>query len=183
MLSNAIAAVLGLWASIDENQFWTLVDAARETACPSVDGRVMALCAQLLRLSAAELQQFQDVYDAQLKRAYRWDICAAAKIIEGHVTDDSFLYFRDWLISEGWSVFETAMRDPDTLASEAPFQETSLERFGYAALAVFQQKGAGELKRSRVIKDSMPEGQDWQEDDLPALLPKLWAKYSPLSQN
>ena len=168
---------------MNENRFWTLVDAAREAAGASVDGRVMALCAQLLRLSAAELQQFQDVYDAQLKRAYRWDICAAAKITEGHVTDDSFLNFRDWLISEGRAVFEAAMRDPDTLASGAPFQETSLEKFGYAALAVFQQKGAGELKRSRVIEDGMPEGQDWREDDLPALLPKLWAKYSPLNPN
>ncbi len=52
-----------------------------------------------------------------------------------------------------------------------------LESFGYAALYAHEQKGGGELERDFNVELAPPTGEAWQEADLPALLPKLSAKY------
>lgn len=160
-----------------ENGFWSLVDGAHDAAGNDVLARPAALREQLINLPPEELQDFQEHFDAQILRSNRWDICAAAKIIDGCVTDDSFLYFRTWLISEGKATFEASLRNPDSLAGAAPFRLASLEGFAYVALALHEEKGGGGLTRNLPFIEPDPSGEDWDEKDLPTLLPRLWSAY------
>lgn len=110
--------------------------------------------------------------------AYRWDLWAAAYIINGGCSDDGFRYFRDWLISEGRSVFEKALKDPDSLADLPHVDPAELESFGYVALDLHEEKGAGRMPRSAAVEEREPAGEPWDEDAVGDLLPRLDAKYA-----
>lgn len=159
-------------------QFWQFVETAKTNAGSDTEARVDALHAVLGALSPAELQSFQSHYDRQIAAAYRWDLWAAAYIINGGCSDDGFRYFRDWLISEGGRVFEKALKDPDSLADLPHVDPAELESFGYVALDLHEEKGAGRMPRSAAVDEGDPAGEPWDEDTVGALLPRLDAEYA-----
>jgi Protein of unknown function (DUF4240) len=183
----ALALVLGLLSlpllgycqAMNTDEFWTLIDRAHASAGSNREARVSALRDELRHLSPAELQQFQNHYDVHLKQANRWDVWAAAEIMYSWVgaSDDSFRYFRDWLISEGRTRFEATLANPDSLAELARTDMPELEAFGYVALGLFKQKASSELNRDFSTEGVEPTGMRWKRSDLPVLLPRLWAKY------
>ena len=162
---------------MDIKRFWEIVDAAKKTAAPDTDGRVDALKHLLSTESLEELQSFQSHYDAQIRRSYRWDLWGAAYLINGGASDDGFRYFRDWLISEGRVVFEAALQSPDSLADLPRIDLAELELFGYVALQVYEARGGGELDRDFSTEHAAPQGEQWSEDELAELLPRLARKY------
>ena len=163
---------------MDDSRFWMLVDAARAHAGANEHARPPALRAALADLGAAEIQGFQRVYDRMLARANRWDLLGAAYLMNGGCSDDGFRYFRDWLISEGKATYEQALADPDSLA-ELPTEDLfELESFGYAALDAYAEHTDKELERDFADELAMPEGHEWDVDELPAMFPRLAAKYA-----
>lgn len=163
---------------MDIDRFWKFVEAAKAQAGGDTEARVVALYAALGGLSPAELQSFQSHYDQLIAASYRWDLWAAAYIINGGCSDDGFRYFRDWLISEGRVVFEKALKDPDSLADLPHVDPAELESFGYAALDLYEEKGAGRMPRGAVVDEGDPAGEPWDEDAVGGLLPRLDAKYA-----
>jgi hypothetical protein len=97
---------------MDEKRFWDLI-------APSIrhsqDEQQLALQADLERLEPDEILAFHSRLWDLLGRAYRVDLWAAAYLIRGGCSDDSFLYFRCWLLARGKKVFEAALADPDSL--------------------------------------------------------------------
>lgn len=163
---------------MDDSRFWMLVDAARSRAGANEQARAPALRAALAALPADEIQAFQRVYDRMIARANRWDLVGAAYLMNGGCSDDGFRYFRDWLISEGKATYEQALADPDSLA-ELPAQDFfELESFGYAALDAYAEHTDKELERDFADELAVPEGHEWDTDELPAMFPRLAAKYA-----
>lgn len=160
------------------DRFWQFVEAAKAKAGGDTEARVDALGAVLGSLSPAELQSFQNHYERQMATAYRWDLWAAAYIINGGCSDDGFCYFRDWLISEGRSVFEAALKDPDLLADLPHIDPAELEAFGYVAFELHEQKGAGKLALDYSNESAEPAGTPWDENEVGSLFPRLDAKYA-----
>jgi len=163
---------------MDIDRFWHLIEAAKAQAGDDTEARVQALYAALGTLDPAELQSFQNHYDQLIALSYRWDLWAAAYIINGGCSDDGFRSFRDWLISEGRAVFEKALKDPDTLADLPHVDPAELESFGYVALDLHEEKGAGRMPRGAVVEEGEPAGEPWDEDAVGDLLPRLDAKYA-----
>ena len=162
---------------MDEKQFWAIVEAARQQAGADPDERVDALQDQLSALDLDGVAAFQRHYERMIAKAHRWDLWGAAYLINEGCSDDGFRYFCDWLISSGRATFERALEDPDSLAL-LPWQERAeLEMFGYVALAVYEQKCGRELALDHTTALSMPAGEEWSEEELPGLLPRLTAKY------
>lgn len=162
---------------MQEQDFWTIVDSARREAGADTDARVDALELQLSSLGLQEIQGFQQRYDEMIHKANRWDLWGAAYLMNGGCSDDGFRYFCHWLISEGRCTFERALAEPDSLADIPRQDYFELESFAYVALKVFESKGGGELERDFSIELTSPAGEEWSEDDLPRLHPKLSAKY------
>jgi len=163
---------------MDDSRFWRLIEAARAQAGASEQARPPALLAALAALPADEIQAFQRVYDRMIARANRWDLWGAAWLMNGGCSDDGFRYFRDWLISEGKARYEQALADPDSLAELPLRDEAELETFGYAAADAYAEHTDAELERDWSDEGALPEGREWHEDELAAMLPRLAARYA-----
>ena len=162
---------------MDDDRFWTFIGAARDAAGDDVEDRVSGLEQVLLNHDPDEVAEFRQKYDEMLARSYRRDLWGAATVIRGGCSDDAFRYFRDWLISEGEAVFEAALANPDSLADLAQDEDFELESFGYVAGEVYEQMTDQPLPASRTLEPAEPAGHDWQEEELPAMLPRLWKKF------
>ena len=158
--------------------FWQYVDAARTAAGENTEDRPETLRAQLSGLDAAELQSFQEHYDELINRSFRWDLWAAAYIINGGCSDDGFHDFRAWLISEGPATYEAALADPASLANLPHVGDASLESFGYVALELYEATGAaGRMPRIPSNERYGPAGTEWKEEEVDDLFPRLATKY------
>lgn len=162
---------------MDEERFWAFIGAARDAAGDDVEDRVSGLEQVLLNHHPEEVVEFQHKYEELLERAHRWDLRGAAFLMNGGCSDDGFRHFRDWLISEGESVYETALADPDSLAAVGQDEEFELESFGLVAGEVYEQMTDASLPRAKAVESASPAGRPWQPDDLPALFPRLAKKF------
>jgi hypothetical protein len=162
---------------MDDDRFWAFIGAARDAAGDEVEDRVSGLEQVLLEHHPDEVVEFGRKYDEMLARSYRRDLWAAAHVMRGGCADDDFRRFRDWLISEGEAVFEAALADPDSLADLAQDDEFELESFGDVAAEVYEQMTDLPPPPTRSLEPAEPMGHDWREEELPALLPRLWKKH------
>jgi Protein of unknown function (DUF4240) len=101
---------------VDRDHFWEIVDAARVTV--NDVSEVPAALVEVLRgRHLAELVAFREVQDELFDRdAYRWDLWAAAYVINGGASNDGFEYFLGWLMAQGRMRWEATLADPDSLA-------------------------------------------------------------------
>lgn len=162
---------------MDEPMFWDIVDRAHAEGGIDLDRRCDSLYVQLIKLPLTEIQSFQSHYDVAIKWAYRWDLWGAARIINGECSIDGFRFFLDWLVSEGRATYRRAMELPDTLADLSPVAYAESEIFGYIALHIFESKTAKSLTIDPTVEAWPPAGDQWVEEDLPYLLPRLSTLY------
>jgi hypothetical protein len=103
---------------VDTDQFWGLIETARTSADDQSDSEAIVARA-VEALSALPPEEITSAYqrlDEVMKQSYLHPLWAAAYVMNGGCSDDSFDYFRAWLMLQGRSVFEAAMADPDGLA-------------------------------------------------------------------
>lgn len=157
---------------MNDSEFWKII---QSTQADSHDAQLQNLRTALSKLSEEELIAFDAAYRAQIRRAYSWDLWAGAFILLGGCSDDGFDYFRDWLIAQGEAAFEASLDDPEALI-DIPIQEDAeFEAFRYVMGAVFEERFGRALPIGSDPEPLEPEGDPWDEDELPQKLPKLWA--------
>lgn len=158
---------------MDKSMFWKIIDRAHAAGEVDLEARVDSLGAQLNQLPSTEVQSFQSHYDAAIKSAYRWELWGAASVMNGKNSLDSFLFFIDWLISEGQETYQRALVSPDSLADSLPIAYAENELFGYVALCVFESKATNSIVLDPTAEAWPPVGVPWIKEDLPLLLPRL----------
>lgn len=101
-----------------------------------------------------------------------------AYILNGGCSDDGFDYFRAGLISGGRKKFEEALSNPETIADWLP-SDFEGEDFMYLANDACTSLTGNEFPYDQLVvgEASEPEGEEWNEDDLPKLYPDLCKKY------
>jgi Protein of unknown function (DUF4240) len=111
---------------MDRQQFWQLIEAAREQVPDPDDAEAVARRASSLLAArpAQEIVAAQQALWDLMSESYTNPLWAAAYLINGGCSDDGFDYFRGWLIAQGREVFERVVADPEALA-EAPAVRTS----------------------------------------------------------
>jgi hypothetical protein len=170
--------------AVDRRRFWEIIDASRRKAGGSQGLQLAALEAQLRALAAEEVASFDEHFSECVARADCNDVYAAAAIIDGFwVSDDAFTYFLEWLISQGETAFENAVRHPDSLAGVVEKGEVcEFEGFGYVAARVWEEKtgrSAEGMPGQVATKAIAPDGAAWKDDeDLKRRFPRLWEKFS-----
>lgn len=157
---------------MDLDQFWVIVDGASTPA---------ALHDTLDALGQDDLIAFEQLHDAWMRNAYRWDLWGAAYVINGGCGDDSFDYFRAYLISRGRAIYEAALIDPDSLADVDLEDEDAWEDWMSPTMAVVHRR-TGEYGFAAPADPDLnplgePAGEPWDEDELPELFPRLSARY------
>jgi len=157
--------------------FWKIIEQAKSLAENDIEQRPAALQQILMGQTAEQIQRFDQIYHEKLVEAYKWELWGAAYVIQGGCSDDSFDYFRDFLISEGRQAFETALKSPDDLARIDLPNDVELEDFRYAIGDAYEAVADAEMPISPVSYPAEPAGQAWTEDQLDTLYPQLCAKY------
>lgn len=170
---------------MDTSQFWQLIERSKAESGGGCTQQVAALTSILLELPAEEIEEFDTIFYRFHAQAYRNDVWAAAYVMNGGCSDDCFLDFRSWLIGQGEAIYTAALRDAESLVSVVesthertragiPFYGYECQHLAYAANEAYEQKTGHEMPG---MPSSMPElmGEDWDDDDLPAMFPKLWA--------
>jgi hypothetical protein len=107
---------------MDIDAFWQLIAGSLEHA-PGQAAREHYLEGRLAALAPDSIVAFQAFLDQARDRAFTWDLWGAAmRIFGGWCSDDSFEYFRLWLIGRGRVTFERAITMPDSLATVPAIQ-------------------------------------------------------------
>lgn len=176
---------------MNQVEFWQLIDAAQQEA----KGEAELLEAKLVEALAQNLPNdiidFEILLQKYILEADDFRIMAAQKIIQGWVSDDPYLYFRCWLISQGEHVYFEALRNPDFLAEIDATEDTiDFEPLLYIATEAYSMTtGNSEedesFPRSVAYEQGLDydgptetKGEDWTDEQLPMLLPRLWAKFN-----
>jgi hypothetical protein len=174
-----------------EPEFWSHVAAARPRR-DDPDAHADALVARLAKLPEPDILDFAHHWEAASARAYRRDLWAAAYLIQGGCSDDSFQYFRWWLILQGRAVYEAALADPDALAEVLDGEDDVEAEVGPGVGAWFAATGtepdeAGYAAYERALRFRHPTrpprpplAPRWDFDDAAEVrrrLPRLAAVY------
>jgi len=168
----------------DEKWFWDIIDQSRgSTKKISHDRQIKNLTKVLSSLSGDEILQFNNRFHLLLKQCYTWDLWGAAFIINGGCSDDTFDYFRSWLIGQGKQAFYDAVADPETLKDILkPKEDYAWEGLEYAAPEAYEKVTGKEMEvvdsTGEVTQEHGPLGKKWNENELPDLFPKLWRAFS-----
>ncbi|MFF3020693.1 DUF4240 domain-containing protein [Streptomyces sp. NPDC057939] len=111
---------------MNKQQFWQLIEEARDQASNPNDGEAVAREATALLASRPfeEIIAGEQVLWELMVESYTNPLWAAAYLANGGCSDDGFDYFRGWLIAQGREVFERVVADPDALA-ELPIVQAS----------------------------------------------------------
>jgi hypothetical protein len=169
-----------------EDSFWSIIDESRAKSAPYVD--IPQQCESISEIlspkSEDQIVAFELTLRDLIRQANHFNVMAACKICEGHVSDDNYLYFRAGLISFGRDIYYGALEDPDACA-EALALNTKGESVLYTAdnalLKKFGRDTDKTLPRERAseyynydLGMEEPAGEDWTEEELPHKYPRLW---------
>ena len=157
-------------------RFWQIIDAAHKESQGSMDAACDSIRRAVSALSADEARAFSAHFDARMDEAYTWPLWGAAYVLRGGCSDDGFTDFRSVLISQGRAVFEAALADPESLAGlKIPDEDWDYEGFQYA-VSDGVESACGESPPRANPYPEEPSGEEWDEDEVESLFPKLAAR-------
>lgn len=168
--------------------FWQFIELARAEA--THDRPFASVLVDTLAASSTEtVLAYELTFTAMHGALYRWDVWAAAYLIGGGCSDDSFMDFRAGVIAQGRFWYERVLASPDGFAEHPVAQEGEPELLeeiafdeetNYAAFRAFSLLAGSEAEWESVLgagdetESDMGEDFDFDDDDemrrrLPAL--------------
>lgn len=159
--------------------FWQIIDAVHDESAGDMDQKCDLLKGRLMDLTESDLRDFIRHFDAAESRAYAWPLWGAAYVMHGGCSDDAFSDFRATLISHGRKVFEAALDDPESLIhlNYEDEEDICYEGFQYVMNDVAEAR-LGEIPQRETPFASEPSGEEWDEESVYDLYPKLAARYA-----
>lgn len=183
--------------SMNENDFWQIIESTLKFAIDNTDDlenqqeiQYQQLNSKLNNFNWQEIVKFQNRFDELYEKAYTSELWCAAFIMNGGCSDDSFMDFRAWVISQGRDIYYKAIENPDSL-SELSFVNTDVEYYDfedllYLSAKVFEEKYGDEIYNFLGLDEPNKDNSvtafefNWNEDDessMKAICPKLYDKF------
>ncbi|MGV9344649.1 DUF4240 domain-containing protein [Streptomyces spiralis] len=183
---------------METDEFWNIIETARSN---TREGHAFdeALVDLLTSRSEQDILEYEERFDELHDAVGRWDVWAAAYLIGGGCSDDSFTDFRAGLIALGRQWYERAAGAPDSLAEHPTVIAAAAdgdhvlfyERVNYAAAYAFKRMTGDEedfyeawdrhcAAQPGPERDSVDMGEDFDFDDPEEMrrrLPRLAALY------
>ncbi len=164
-------------STMDEATFWRLIEQSKQWGQGNEDQQISFLVDALVRYPEEEIIAFDVILNALMARSYRHDLWAAAYIINGGCSDDGFDYFRAWLIAQGQSIFNEALRNPESLVEVTDTDDNELEVLLYVARDAYARRTGRDMPLDHG-GGWVLTGDDWDEDTVYELYPRLTAKFT-----
>jgi hypothetical protein len=161
---------------MDTTEFFSIIDSARDKSGPldpSADPD--ALGDVLAEMPDEAIIEFSVEYTRQLIRLNKWAIWGAGYVIADGMSDDSFHYFRSWLIGKGADAVDQALAEPDGLGIYLDTRDVDNELLEYVAIEVLEERGIEDDPRDSIDEaaDDDPTGDPFDEDTVAAEYPNL----------
>jgi hypothetical protein len=170
---------------MDRDQFWSMIETARQASGGDVEQQEAVLKAELRRLPLAEVIGFHRVLEHLQAESFSVELWGAAEAIVDKVSEDHFYGFRGWLVAQGQGAYQAAVADPDSLAGLPGLRagEGMLawgEAMWFVAAEVHQERTGGQLPpeaswRTELIGSWWP--YDQHQEELRRRYPRLWARF------
>jgi hypothetical protein len=168
--------------NVDPAKFWSLIEDTRRAADGDPHEHAAVLRRRLERLGPEAILAFEHHWRVVDVAAYRWDLWAAAYLLNGGCDDQCFDDFRAYLIGLGRKTYEDALADPDNLAVLA-FLGPSTYQFAHdgAPLAYAAEEAYLALTGEEVPDDLGPQlpeepaGEPFDLDAPELVVPKIAA--------
>lgn len=174
---------------LDAELYWSIIDKSLKNT-NNQDDQEQYLIQEISKLTPKEMIGFRLYTDKLLYETYNSEMWCAGYIMNEGCSDDSFEYFRNWVISRGKDTYLKAKENPDYLINEvvdgAEFYE--FESFWYVALEAFQKKTGKDLydyidyDNFKVGEGNYPQFEfTWEEEDpesMKKICPKLFEKWN-----
>ncbi len=177
---------------MDKKEFWKIINYAHQKSGNDLGLKSQLMIDKLSTYSKEQIIDFEVILRQLLDESDDFKIMAAQKIMTDYVSDDSYLYFRCWLISEGESTFNKTMKDVDYLSNVVSEDtEPDFEYLLLVATEAFAKKtgksideedetfprGMADGRAVNYNLSPITKGTDWTEEQLPQLYPKLLSKF------
>lgn len=141
---------------MDKETFWSVIGEVNRCVEGNDQEAVLETTQRkLMEFSAADIARWHEIRGVYMELAYRNDLWAACAATGTHCSDDGFIDFRSWLISQGRDVYMRVIQDPDSLAEvEIPKEGADFEAYGYVTINAYAQKKEIETKGlASILKD------------------------------
>ena len=141
---------------MDKETFWNVIgEVSRCVDGGDQEAVLEATRKKLMEFSAADIARWHEIRGVYMELAYRNELWAACAATGTHCSDDGFIDFRSWLISQGRDVYMQVLQDPDSLAEvDIPAEGADFEAYGYVAINTYAQKKEIETKGlASILKD------------------------------
>jgi hypothetical protein len=178
--------------TMSEPVFWELLVAAKQKG-EDPDGQVEWLVDYLSKRAIKEIVMFDFHFNHNYSKSYTSNLWAAAYIIMGGAADDSFDYFRAWLLYQGKDAYESVIQYPEKIIPHLKVleEEGDVPQFedllSVGSIAYEEKTGLDyddyyDLYEKLTVDQNIPPDieLDWDEDDEEGLkrkYPALWARY------
>ncbi|MGW3243241.1 DUF4240 domain-containing protein [Streptomyces sp. NPDC001070] len=110
---------------MDIDRFWHLIESARSGAAAGGEPFDAVLVSLLAERPTREILEYAERFDEVHDALYRWDVWAAAYLMGGGCSDDSFIDFRAGVIALGREWYERVAAGPDSLAGHPAVVEAA----------------------------------------------------------
>jgi hypothetical protein len=164
---------------LSEDKFWKIIETSFNNSGGDFGQQKEELSKELHKLPLQDLILFGNRFSQLRGNAYTWELWGAIYIIHGGCGDDSFMDFRDWVISQGKDFYYNTLSNPESLVNiEQNRIDIDWEGMGYIPLSVFAERTQQEIP-SEFEENHEISGEEWKEDsdDLKKKFPVLWTKY------
>ncbi|MFJ5717852.1 DUF4240 domain-containing protein [Neobacillus sp. NPDC093127] len=179
---------------MNKTEYWNLIKQSKSYE----EERVEWLTEELSRRPINEIVDFEFIFQSYMNESYQSRLWGAAYLIMGGCSDDSFDYFRGWLISQGQEVYEKTLKNPEFLAnylSDENLGEEGVPEYeeflsvGFDAYTLKKDGDPAEwderlhdemldLLSQKGLADNNEIEFDWEDaDDLEAMFPALWERF------
>jgi hypothetical protein len=167
-------------ALMDEDQFWSIIQTAKDNSNGDYEQQQEELANQLRKLTPEQIILFANRFRYFRGQANTWELWGAIYIIHGGCGDDSFNDFREWVIGQGRDFYYNITKDPDSLVEfdTDTMDHIEWEGLGYIPSTVFKEM-TGQDMPYPFKENQETTGKEWAEesDDLKNMLPRLAAKF------
>lgn len=190
--SKKIASEFIKGNKMDETEFWKIIDYSIANSKNDKLEQEKTIVEKLSAYNPEQIIEFEIILRQLIIQADDFKIMGAQKIIEGYVSDDSYLYFRCWLIGKGEEIYKETIRNPDVLSDSISREdEFDFEELLYVSTKAYKIK-TGKIEEDATFPRDVAylkgldydfgapptKGVDWKEEDLPRTYPKLWRLFN-----